>query len=341
MKNYFLIPVLVLSFLSIILLGGCSKDTPTEPNTEEIPQLDKPYGGYTTSDELPAFGDPSMSTEFQDDENPYDPVATDPDFVAALDSNGVNAYFIHITWGMLEFDSTATEVLDWSGTASVNKGVLGIMRTIRFERNDRVILPRPNPQVLEWESHTMVHLDGISLVILDTDSTETPGEFTFDTGLYSRTFTFSELDSMELVESVTGSGHEISIISHSRQVIPLGGGFFDGRWVRKNEIGGEFMGRWMNRLGTHAGHLRGIWGVNGQGTQVFHGKYISLNGQFGGLLSGLWGFREGSETEGWMAGRWVNRSLTQIGTIRGHWKTREGNERHGFFHGQWMRSQQQ
>ncbi len=339
MKRYIFLSLLIFSFLTMLFIGGCSKDSPTEPNNEEVSELDKPYGGYSTSDELPAFGDVTISTEFQDDENVGDPVANDPDFMAAIDSQKVNAYFIRITWGMLQYDSTATDVIDWSGTASVNKGVLGIMRAIRFEPNDRVLLPRPDPKVVEWISHTKTDFDGISLVILDTDTSDVEGEFTFTTELYSHTFTFSELDSLEMVETVTPQGHEISIVAINRQVIPLGGGFFDGRWIKHpDKEGGIFFGRWINRLGTNVGHLRGIWGINRNDRKVFHGKYILLNGQFGGLLTGVWDYSEASTSEGWMAGRWVNRSLTTIGTLRGHWIINEENENRGFFHGQWRRT---
>ncbi len=335
MKRIALLTLMALAILSLLLLSGCSKDSPTAPTDEEINPLDQPYGGYSTGDELPGFGDAEIIEEFGDDIPADDPVAMDPEFAAKLDS--VNAYFIRITWGLHEFDSTATEIVDWSGSASVNKGILAVTRVIHFEPNDHVNLPRPDVKVLEWVSHTKVHFDGLTLVILDTDTTDTPGEFTISTPLYNRTFSFSELDSLSILEDVGTPGNQIAIVSHSKKVIPLGGGFFDGRWVRKNERGGFFVGRWINRLGTQAGHLRGIWGTNSYGANVFHGKYIDMNGKFGGLLTGRWGYAENSQNEGWMAGRWVNRSLTQIGTLKGHWVIKPDDDRHGFFQGQWRK----
>ncbi|MBC8180985.1 hypothetical protein H8E88_07660 [candidate division KSB1 bacterium] len=338
MKRYFYVFAFVLALSTMLIIGGCEKNSPNEPDETEITELDKPYGGYTTSDELPAFGDALLITEFNDDKTAADEVSTDPAFTAALDSQKVDAYFIRVVWGLLEFDSTATEVVDWSGSASVSKGVLGLTKIIRFEGPDRVVLPRTDLKTLEWQSQTIGHLDGLSFVILDRDSTDSEGLFTISTLLFERTFSYEELDSLEVVEIVTESGQQISIMSHKKEVIPFGGGFFDGRWVRLRKNGGEFKGRWINSLGTHAGHLRGIWGINSQDIKVYHGKYVTLNGQFGGLLSGNWGYAQDDTTKGWLEGRWVNQNLTSIGTMKGHWKTKADSDRHGFFHGKWRKT---
>lgn len=337
MKKYAIHSLLIIALFAMIVIGGCSKNSPTEAEPTEETELDKAFGGYDTSDELPAFGDASISADFSEDEDVNDPVADDPEFVAALDSNSVSAYFIRITWGLLELDSTASNIIDWSGTAGINKGALGVLRAIKFENSDHIVLPRPDRQNVQWVSFTGTHYDGISLVILDRDSVDTEGEFTFSTNLFTRTFTYAELDSMDLVEVVTEQGHTVSIQAYNKQVIPFGGGFLDGRWVKTKADGGKFFGRWINRIGTHAGHLKGIWGVNSYGEKVFHGKYISLSGKFGGLLSGHWGYSAADNSMGWMQGRWVNRSLTTIGALRGHWKARAEDGRHGFFHGKWKK----
>ena len=343
MKKLIYLLAFVLSISTLLIIGGCEKNSPNEPDQTETTELDKAYGGYTTSDELPAFGDPEMSVDFADDQTIADPIAVDPAFVASMDSNKVDAYFVRIVWGKLEYDSTATEVVDFSGSATASQGVIALMKTIRFERDDKVTLPRPDPKVLEWQSTVIGHLDGVSLVILDRDSSNTggtfsEGQFTVSTALYERTFSYDELDSLEVVEEVTESGHQISIMAYKKEVIPFGGGFFDGRWMRTSIRGGEFKGRWINSLGTHAGHMKGIWGVNARDIKVYHGKYVTLNGQFGGLLSGHWGFADADTTKGWLQGRWVNRSLNSIGTMKGHWNIKEDSPRHGFLNGKWRKT---
>lgn len=343
MKKFLFYPSILLIAFGLFFISGCEKSSPIQSGNEPVTELDQPYGGYTTANELPAFGDPILAADFADDSIVDDPVATDANFEALLDSQTVSAYFIRIVWGLLEMDSSATQIYEWSGSASVNKGVLGITRTIRFEPADHIIIPRPDPQTIAWTSQTGISFDGISLVILDTDSSETEGEFTFSTNLYSRTFAFCELDSLVLDETVNEAGQQISIVACKRDVVPFSGGFFAGRWLKDKEHGGTFFGRWMDRLGMNVGHLRGIWGENRQGRKVYFGKYILSDGEFGGLLSGQWGYRQNKLTEGWMEGRWVNRSLTKIGTMTGHWIIGEDETEmpHGFFHGQWKRTRPQ
>lgn len=339
MKNYAIFSLLIFALLAMLIVGGCSKETPTDPTDGgEVTELDQPYGGFSTSDELPAFGDPLMSVDFEDDENVTDPISLEPSFVNAIDSATVNAYFIRITWGLLEFDSTATNSVNWDGSATVTRGTLGIMKRILFEPNDKIILPRPDRKTIGWTSETITHFDGIALVIIDRDTSSAEGQLTITTPLYSKTFSYSELDSMDVIETVTAEGHQVSIQAFNKQVIPFGGGFLEGRWIKTRKHGGIFQGRWITRIGTRAGHLKGIWGIDRDGKKVFFGKYISLNGQFGGLLAGNWGYTDNSEAIGWFSGRWMNRDKTTIGLLRGHWKTREGSLRNGFFHGKWKRN---
>lgn len=337
MKKYAFISLLILMLSTMLIIGGCSKNSPTEPG-EELTELDQPYGGFETNDELPAFGDPDISTSYVDDEAVADPISVDPAFTSAINSDSVTAYYIRITWGLLELDSTATDVISWDGSATITRGTLGIMKTILFEGNDRIVLPRPDRKTVQWESVTVPHYDGIVLVILDRDTLNVPGELTISTNLYSRTFSYDELDSLELVETVTPQDHQVSIEAYGSQIIPFGGGFLEGRWLKTGQHGGIFKGRWINNVGTRVGYLRGIWGINRFGEKVFFGKYIHLNGQFGGILAGNWGYSPDGQNKGWLQGRWIDRSLTAVGTLRAHWKVKEDSVRHGFFHGKWKRN---
>jgi len=339
MKKYALLSLLIFALSVMLIIGGCSKNSPTEPDQEEEQtELDKPYGGFDTSDELPAFGDPEMSVAYDDDQDVDDLITLDPEFTDAIGSDTVNAYYIRITWGLLDGDSTATDIINWDGSATITRGKLGIMKTIRFEGNDRIILPRPDRKTVQWESVTVPHYEGILLVIVDKDTLNVPGEFTFMTNLCTRTFTYDELDSLELVETVTPQGHQVSIQAYYKQIIPFGGGFLEGRWIKNRQHGGVFKGRWINNVGTRVGHLKGIWGENRFGEKVFFGKYVHLNGQFGGILAGNWGYNDQDQNKGWLKGRWVNHSLTAIGTLKCHWKIKQNSDRHGFFHGKWKRT---
>lgn len=340
MKKLFTL-VCLLSLAALVLLTACGKNqltSPVEESGEEQPlSLDKEFGGFETNDEAVAFGDAEMLSDFPEDVQVADAFSQDAVTMDALtsDPETVKAYFLRITFGLLEGDATAGEEVDFSGSAQVSKGTLVLLRTIRFERNDAIILPRENRQTLEFTSTVTTHFDGLALAIIDNETTDSDdGTFTFKAGGYSKTLNFSELESLELLEEVGEGPHAVSIISRSKDVTPFDGGFVAGRWVKTRPHGGEFRGRWINSLGTNAGHLKGIWGIDRLGNKVFKGKYISLNGEFRGLMKGHWEYERGQQT-GFFRGRWVNREHKTVGIIRGKFRTGRENSRRGFFHGRY------
>lgn len=342
MKKYgALLGILLLS--AFFMFNACSSNeqlaTPDDNSGEEEISLDKEFGGYTTEDENFAFGETDMAADFAEDAEAADPVAAEADVVTAMTTetdSGIKAYFLRVTFGLLEGDSTATEVIDWSGSAEVSKGTLVILKTIRFENGDYIVRPRESRQRFEFVAFTKPHFDGFALAIIDNDTSnsDVEGTFTLNAGSYSKTLTFSELDSLELLEPVGDLGHEVSIVSRSKDVVPFAGGFLAGHWVKNRDNGGAFRGRWINSLGTNAGFLRGIWGVNRFGNKVFKGKYIHMNGAFGGLLAGEWNYDTDAET-GVFRGRWVNRNHDTVGILRGHFRTGRAGDGRGYFQGRY------
>jgi len=324
--------------LMLCFLAACGSEqlvNSSDPGDEEV-SLDKTFGGYDSDDEAIAFGESEMVEDFPEDQEVVDSFSDDPAVMAELSATTSKVYFLRVTWGFLEGDSTATETIDWSGSAQVNKGTLLLLKTIRFENNDYIHLPRPDRQTIEFSSFTKPHFDGLALAMLDNDTAQSDvdGTFTLNAGNYSKVLRFSDLDSLELVEPVGAAGLEVSIVSRSKEVTPFDGGFLAGRWVKTAPNGGEFRGRWINSMGTNAGHLRGIWGINRDGNKVFFGKYISLNGDFRGLLEGQWEF-DRNERGGTFRGRWVDREHQTAGTLRGHFKTGRPGDRRGFFQGRY------
>ncbi len=337
-KTFFLLCVLAL--ISMFVFSCAQNEQLTDPSeelgSEENLSLEKEFGGYDSNDEAVAFGDTELLLEAPAEQDAADSYATDIEVVQALsyDGSGVTdlkAYFLRVTFGLLEGDSTATEVIDWSGSAEVNKGTLVVLRKIRFEDDDSIIHPRDSRKKVEFISKTKQHFDGLVFAIVDNDSTDMEGTFTFTAGSYSTTLSFSELDSTEILDAVGSAGHEVSIVSRSKEYTPFAGGFVTGRWIKKNDRGGKFKGRWINSLGSDAGHLHGIWGTTLDGQQVFKGKYVNHTGEFRGLISGRWRYDHGANG-GSFGGHWVNRAHDKVGEIKGKFKTgRPGDER-GFFH---------
>jgi hypothetical protein len=326
--------------MSGLVLTACNKENPMGTETtlddQSAISLEKEFGGYTTSDEAPMFNDEDVIAEAIEDVNAND-VMSAQDLPLLNAASGVKAYAVRVTWGLLQGDSTATEVMDWSGTAVVDKGVLTVLRTINFERSqgDGLVLPRTSRKEVGFNSKTRPYLDGLVLMIIDKDTSNTDGSLTLTLGNnYTRTLRYSELDSADILDAVGANGHAVSIVSRSKEVREFNGGFLAGRWVRKNEKGGEFFGKWINSEGTNAGSVKGIWGTRNNGENVFFGKYISNNGQFSGLLRGTFELNP-SGNGGTFEGRWFNRQQQEAGTLHGHFRLGRPNDGKGFFHGRW------
>jgi hypothetical protein len=317
---------------------ACNKEQPLGADADLAKEvsLEKDFGGFTASDEAPMFSDEEVLAESGEDESVIDPVNYDAATNLAA-AAGFKAYVVRVAWGLLEGDSTATEVIDWSGSVRVSRGVLAVLKVIRFEREqgDHLQLPRTGRQELAFTSHTRTHYDGLALLIVDHDTANGTGELTIQAGGYARMFTFEELDSLNVVEPVgANGGNAASIISGSKEARPFVGGFLAGRWLKTDDRGGEFHGRWINGNGTNAGSLRGIWGVRRNGENVFFGKYVGMNGEFGGLLAGHWNYND--DHGGVFEGRWFNRDREESGKVAGHFKLGRDDGR-GFFHGRWFK----
>src|SRR5262245_24873692 len=119
--------------LAGFLMSACDKEQPLEQkiNLESGPEinLEKDFGGYTTSDEAPMFSDAGVMAESIEDGDVSDPVSQ----VAATNltvNAAIKAYEVRITWGLLEGDPTAKDLLDWSGSVSVSRGILAVLKVL-------------------------------------------------------------------------------------------------------------------------------------------------------------------------------------------------------------------
>ncbi len=138
-------------------------------------------------------------------------------------------------------------------------------------------------------------------------------------GGYSRTFTIDELADLDL--KVELEGGEIHFMSTEVSLTAPIRGFVNGRWNwSPGESIGHFAGVWVGPRGRPSGWVRGHYGVNLAGQEVFFGKYIDWDGNFKGLLRGRITIDRGELSAG--AGRFV-----------GHWS--EGDQLEGSLHGRW------
>lgn len=345
-------PIFAISLVVLVLLlwlPACqSPDGPDSTGSnlltrEENPNLDDPYGGYNLGDEPAAFDDPVLMSEFSGEEEPeYDDSFEHDSYVQDVERRCSRRFFLRITWGNLERDSSVTFVTDWSGSLTVDNGVAVLKRVIRFEPRDR-ILPRTRPDLIEWISHTGPSFDGVLVKIVPVgipDMMSPPNDsstvMTFSTGPLTISFTLAELRDIHTIIPVDDFGNAVSFdaIYIDRNECPKG--FLGGVWKKvPGKSGGVFFGKWVSETGMAMGHLKGIFGVSSDGQRLFFGKYIDMTGRFQGIVLGRYGYEDGSQNQGYFAGVWLDRNLFVRGELKGVWKTSAEEEGRGFFRGRW------
>lgn len=328
----------------LAMFTGCEtflSDGDTSPTNTDV--LDD-FGGFTTGDEPPGFGDAQLLSTYQDEEPFDDAMADHPDVRDANGHAGAKHYALRIVWGNLDHPDTAISpgedcpITDWSGSVEVDGGVIVVKRLIRFDRGDYVVRPRKGPSKVEWVSHTMDHIDGMVFKIIDTPGPR-PDSATntvrISTPFYAGDISLDDLrDYRELV--TYDECNKISIVATEIDPHACPRGFLEGIWVAETDTSGYFGGIWIGNDGEMVGHVRGRYGIRG-GERVLFGKWITRSGDFGGLLRGVWMplEREGGP-DGYFEGRWVDETFTVRGFFKGHYCIRE-QVGDGFFHGRWVK----
>jgi hypothetical protein len=363
-RTYTLLPAALLAL--VLVWAGCQStaDVPSVGDElltrEQVVDLDDEYGGYNFGDESPAFADPYLATTYgpEADVEYIDPMEDDPAVTRARlrerELRRAHRYLL-ITWGNLRADTTIDFVTDWSGSLSVENGVVLLKRTIAFDARDE-ILPRTSRDLLEWVSYTRPHFDGIVVALhglcrRDTmpddngfthgDTAHAPLEVTFATEPLTVTFTEDELANLHRVIPVDDHGNAVAFNTVVVMPQPCPSGFLAGQWRNvEDRPGGVFRGKWISHNGLHMGYLRGVYGPNSRGEKVFFGKWINHGGQFHGLLKGRYG-AFGDRPRGWFEGVWFNRARRQMGGLKGEWRvgdnitTVDNASRGGYFRGVW------
>ena len=304
----------------LIWVAGCS-ETPNEPAKETL-NLEDEFGGYTATPESPGFGDSDLLVESASDGQFEDEILTSAVLDSVISNPQSGYYHIRIVWGRLRYDSTVTEVTDWTGSLSVSRGIEIIRRVIRFEPGqDWIVRPRTSPQVIEWVSQTTVHNDGIAVDIfvppakpvfdsskvivvdslgdtsyvfaVDTIHSEPiPVTISFETEPFSHAFKLEELKSLDTVFYLDDS-NAVTFQAFELHRYPCPRGFVAGKWGYDENGQGRFRGVWWSqRPNLHgwfiSGYLGGHFGQNQAGLNVFFGKWISASGLFEGFLKGTY-----------------------------------------------------
>jgi hypothetical protein len=329
--------------LASVLMVGCDVLSPDEGGSS-LPSGISEYGGYTTSNEAPAFGDAGLLEDYPEDEAFEDEMENNADVKNGERNRGARQYALRMIWGNIErrdsslADTEPCPVSDWSGMLEVDGGVAIVKRLVLFDRGDSIVRPRRGPTKVQWVSYTKQHVDGLLLKIIDLPDPppkEVGNILTIETPFYSGEIPLADLeDYREFV--VYDDCNAISIVA--TRIEPLGcpKGFLEGRWTASTDTSGYFKGAWIGQRGALMGHLRGVYEIR-DGRRVLFGKWISDSGDFQGLLRGTWLPLENEDgPDGLFEGQWVNESLEIRGSFKGHYAMCP-DDTVGTFHGRWKK----
>lgn len=355
----------VAAFALLIWVIGCSKS----PSTTDLSTTDisEQFGGYTTSNEAPGFGDPTLTAEADGEVAVDDNYANLPLIDSVLADPNAGLYHLRVTWGHLRYDSTETDWTSWNGSLSLSYGAEVVRRLIKFEDGDS-LLPRTSRGLIEFASKTRGHFDGLAVdlyvprqmptidstvnIAIDSmgDTIRTvdydtipaaPVTLAFQTGPYSRTFSLPELAALDTIVTLDDS-NSVSFTAVRLDHIPCPRGFLAGLWGYDSTGLGVFKGIWIAKGGWIDGSFEGSFGLNDSGKQVFYGKWIDTNGKFQGLMRGYWADLPRPDNRprayrwaaGWFLGGIYDGQATLLGVLGGkYWSAPSGEL--GFMQGRW------
>lgn len=330
--------------VAIATLGGCARETtaPQSNSNQELYDLNAAHGGFTTADEAPAFGDPSLAALGREEVEVRDPLND------RLSAGGIGrtGYVVTLLWGRFDRDpkgdlgdDEGPNPINWSGGMQLTDGSILVRRAIAFEHAD-FLLPRRDQARVDWVSHTGTRFDGVRVMVVPAEANGGANDsLTIETPLFTHSFALTELANLEATFDVDQEGHQVRVQAIEVQGNSYPQGLVVGRWMQPaGSIEGHFQGRWVIPDGTTQGFVRGVFGRDAENRSVFYGKWIDPSGKFMGLVKGTYlqsnagvqgafGTLEGRITGG------EEDAPTNLGRLRGAWSA--GANGKGIFTGSW------
>ncbi len=350
---------LVLTGAAMIVAVGCS-DKSVAPTTEDATL----HGGYSATNEAPAFGDATLLSAAGAEDVYPDPLVASPLCDSLLGLTRVHAYHFRAVWGHLVCDSTEEVVTNWDGSLELSRGVALLRRVIAFEPATDSALPRITRQKIEWASSTRPCSDGIGVdlivppspLVVDTsmligENNDTTYVFdtlppvsatlAFVTGPYSRIFNEAELAALDTIIELP-DGNAISFTAFPIYEVLCPRGSLTGDWTYTADSQGTFIGTWRDNHGFISGYVRGHFEIDADSQHVFYGKWIDESGQFEGFIQGQWrerhygrGNGKGMHRFGWFNGDVLTADNAVIGRVKAKFTAGKESDEAGFFQGRW------
>ncbi len=318
----------ILLILSVGCLGNDSDDDSGRNfNANEDGST---WGDYYNDDnEDPGFGDPEIQNMTEDE--PYDDPFDSQMKTASLE----NAISIRVLWGnLIRDDDDWHNPKDYSGSISIDDGLLVIERTVRFEDYDCEIDLREDPTVVSWRSRIGPHYDGLVLRLEPGATADDDNFLHLEFGNYKRDISVTELTDLVDLDVSGYEDDQVAIASHI--AVKGGSGFVVGHWRDLPEkSGGIFKGKWETGDGALKGHERARYLPEDDGTGIVKGKYIDEEGNFMGFLYGKYQDTHESLQAGVFGLTWIDKDKTALGSVKGVY-FKYGEAGYGFALGNWV-----
>lgn len=242
-----------------------------------VEDINAPWGGFDLSVEEPLFGSPHREQFMAAGENVAPQALTDNTPPPAAQ----RSWAIWAAWGHLLATRDDPAWTDWTGTLSVDDGSMSLLRTLAFDRHDRVEAA-PDEGTVAFTSRTRPHFDG--LVTRVTSSTASPTVTLQTTAATLPMATGAEPSRADA--TLPGSTvRAIMLAIPLQDDAPCAHGVFTGRWravegprARARGVDGRVLGRLLSSEGALVGHWRGFTGTRADGNRVVFGKLIDADG---------------------------------------------------------------
>ena len=295
---------LPLALLAVLPIAACvDSEQPVDDLDEVQAEIEKENGGYTTTDDLAAFGAENLyaAAAIEGDTAVVDELETDPTIIAMGGAAGVEAHDLVLVWGQLPADPTSA-IRDWSGELRLSRGAMVVRRRIAFEAATDRVMPRTSRDLIEFRSVTRPASDGLVLRVFDPSPADAdPIRLTYTSADGSRTHSI-ELRRLADGPVVVDAGEGDRLIAAGRRRNDAcRHGAMRGRWHALAPNAGVYLGIVANAAGEPIGHVRGIYGQRRNGDSVLFGKFIARDGRFTGILNGHF-------NNGRFEARWLDRA---------------------------------
>lgn len=285
--------------LSFITAWGCGAGTNTGDGSTTagitVSALDQNFGALTEDPTLPEDEDTEEAVaEAEETEAPAEApseVDAQPTLPPELEADTRALYMLRLAWGNFPANPALSgSPVEYSGSVSLDEGVLLGVRGVRFERNkqgDAIVRPRTAKNSVSLESIITVASDGVyMLVAAKTDTaklTITLGGTDAAAIQYEETIELAGLKELVKTEPSATANQEvrISLRRVAKAKVPnCASGTMMGRWVQKTKGAAErdfakFGGFLLDDAGNRVGKFIGLAGLNKAGEPVAFAKFVA------------------------------------------------------------------